>query len=54
MIEIRKKEDRGHADYGWLDSRHTFSFGKLLRPEAHGVPHAARHQRGPGCAGERL
>lgn len=27
MHAIRKAEDRGHANFGWLDSRHTFSFG---------------------------
>ncbi|KXI27121.1 pirin family protein [Paraglaciecola hydrolytica] len=27
MIEIRHANDRGKANFGWLDSRHTFSFG---------------------------
>ncbi|MEO9150286.1 MAG: pirin family protein [Burkholderiaceae bacterium] len=26
-LETRRAEDRGRADFGWLDSRHTFSFG---------------------------
>lgn len=27
MISIRKADDRGAANFGWLDSKHTFSFG---------------------------
>src|SRR5258705_13343115 len=27
MIAIRKATERGVANFGWLDSRHTFSFG---------------------------
>jgi len=28
VIRVRSAEDRGRTDWGWLDSRHTFSFGE--------------------------
>jgi len=31
-VTIRKADDRGRADLGWLDSRHSFSFGHYRDP----------------------
>jgi redox-sensitive bicupin YhaK (pirin superfamily) len=33
MIQIRRSDERGKASLGWLDSRHTFSFGDYHDPE---------------------
>ena len=33
MITLRKAQDRGRADFGWLDSRHSFSFGQYHDPD---------------------
>jgi redox-sensitive bicupin YhaK (pirin superfamily) len=32
MITLRPAEARGHFDFGWLDTHHTFSFGDYFEP----------------------
>ena len=36
MIVLRKSEDRGHFNFGWLDTYHTFSFGDYHDPQQMG------------------
>jgi quercetin 2,3-dioxygenase len=36
MIALRRAEARGHFDFGWLDTFHTFSFGEYYDPSQMG------------------
>lgn len=33
MITLRPAGSRGHFDFGWLDTHHSFSFGEYFDPD---------------------
>lgn len=37
MLAMRKADDRGHANHGWLNSHHSFSFGDYYDPSQMGI-----------------
>ncbi|KZY63717.1 pirin [Oleiphilus sp. HI0071] len=37
MNYLRRNEERGQANFGWLDSKHSFSFGHYYDPQHMGV-----------------
>ena len=36
MLTIRRSDERGRTEWGWLDSRHSFSFGDYHDPQRMG------------------
>jgi len=54
MIQIRRAKERGHANYGWLDTYYTFSFSDYFDPNFMGfrslrVINEDRVKPGHGC-----
>ena len=39
MITLRPSQARGHINFGWLDTKHSFSFGNYYDPDHMGFSH---------------
>ncbi|MDJ0660728.1 MAG: pirin family protein [Crocosphaera sp.] len=39
MITLRPSQARGHVNFGWLDTKHSFSFGNYYDPDHMGFSH---------------
>jgi redox-sensitive bicupin YhaK (pirin superfamily) len=44
MIALRRADARGHFDFGWLETFHTFSFGEYYDPNQMGFRAAVSAQ----------
>jgi redox-sensitive bicupin YhaK (pirin superfamily) len=44
MIALRRADARGHFDFGWLETFHTFSFGEYYDPNQMGFRAAVNAQ----------
>ena len=53
-VDVRRSGDRFATDIGWLDSKHSFSFGQHYDPRQHPLRAAAGQQRRRRGARHRL